>query len=241
MNVTCDFIEKQLVCELPEQMMDVLLKIRTKTGEHTFREDVYTHTLKYCRWNNQLKPFRSLKRRVANSFRKRYSLSDDSRGTSTQSIVNHMEREEERSIIGGNKRNSVHSEWNDLISIDEEAEYRKIYKNGKGLNTTNTATTSAASATEAAIIPPAFPAKKTVKNIVLVPYTLRPKEWGSWQIRSPYASSTVVNPHAVHKQLDQEQKGEKLGREEEEEGELAYEPHSPYYSPVHPPEFYEDE
>ena len=69
-------------------------------------------------------------------------------------------------------------------------------------------------------------------------YTPRPKEWGSWWIRSPYASSTVVNPHAVHEQLDQEQK--ELGREEEE-GELAYEPHSPYYSLVHPPKFYEDE
>ena len=45
MNVTCDFIEKQLVCELQEQTMDVLLKVRTKTGEHTFREDVYTHVL----------------------------------------------------------------------------------------------------------------------------------------------------------------------------------------------------
>ena len=127
MNVTCDFIEKWLVCELPEQMMDVLLKIRTKTGEQTFREDVYTHTLKYHRWNNQLKPFRSLKRRVANIFRERNSLSDDSRGTSIQSIVNHMEREEEeRSIIGGDKRNSVHSDWSDLIPIDEEAENRKI-------------------------------------------------------------------------------------------------------------------
>ena len=61
MNITCDFLEKCLVCELPEQTIDVLLKIRTKTGEHTFREYVYTHTLKYCRWNNQLKPFRSLK------------------------------------------------------------------------------------------------------------------------------------------------------------------------------------
>ena len=57
MNVTCDFLTKQL-CELPEQTMDVLLKIRTKMGEHTFKEDVYTHTLKYHRLNNQLKPFR---------------------------------------------------------------------------------------------------------------------------------------------------------------------------------------
>ena len=70
---------------------------------------------------------------MANIFRKRNSLSDDSRGTSTQSIVNHMEREEERSIIGGDKRNSVHSDWCDLISVDEEAEYRKIYKNRKDL------------------------------------------------------------------------------------------------------------
>ena len=180
MNVTCDFLEKQLVCELLEQTMDVLLKIRTKTEEHTFREDVYTCTLKYHQWNNQLKPFRSLKRRVANIFRKRNSLSDDSRGTSTQSIVNHMEREEERSIIGGDKRNSVHSDWSDLILVDKEAEYGKIYKNRKGPNATSTATTSAASAAKTVIIPSASLAKKTVKNIVLVPYTPKPKEW--WKL-----------------------------------------------------------
>ena len=58
-------------------------------------------------------------------------------------------------------------------------------------------------------------------------------EWGSWQIKSHHTSSTVNTPHTT-------QKEEELGKEEEE-GELAYEPHSPYYSPVHPPEFYEDE
>ena len=241
MNVTSDFLEKRLVCELPEQTMDVFLKIRMKTEEHTFREDVYTHNLKYQRWNNQLKPSRSLKRRLANIFRKRNSLSDDSRGTSTQSIVNHMQREEERSVIGGDKRNSVHSDWSDLISVDKEAEYRKVYKNRKGPNAMSTATTSAASAAKAAIMPSASPAKKTVENIVLIPYTPRPNDWGSWQIRLPYATSTVVSPHVAHKQLNQGQKEEDLGREEEEEGELAYEPHSPYYSPVHPTEFYEDE
>ena len=89
-----------------------------------------------------------------------------------------------------------------------------------------------------AIIPSASPAKKTVKNIVLVPYTSRPNDWGSWWIRSPYATSTIVSPHAVHKQLNQGQKEKESGREEEEEGELAYEPHSPYYSLVHSPEFY---
>ena len=44
MEVSCDFIGKQLVCMLHNQMMDVLLKVCTNTGEHTFREDVYTHS-----------------------------------------------------------------------------------------------------------------------------------------------------------------------------------------------------
>ena len=78
MNMNCNLLTNRLVCELPEQTVDVLLKVRTKTGEHTFREDVYTCTLKYRRWNNELRPFRSLKRRVANIFQKWNSLSDDS-------------------------------------------------------------------------------------------------------------------------------------------------------------------
>ena len=43
-----------------------------------------------------------------------------------------------------------------------------------------------------------------------------------------------MSPWVECEQINQSQK-------EEEEGELAYEPHSPYYSPVHPPEFYGDE
>ena len=58
----------KLTCVLPENTMDVLLKVRTKSGEHMFREDIYTRTLKYRRWNNELRPFCSLKRRVANIF-----------------------------------------------------------------------------------------------------------------------------------------------------------------------------
>ena len=49
MHVSCNFIEKQLVCMLPNQMIYVLLKVCTKTGECTFWEDVYTNTLKYRR------------------------------------------------------------------------------------------------------------------------------------------------------------------------------------------------
>ena len=57
MNVSCNFLTNQLTCDLPEHTMDVVLKVRMRTGEHTFREDVYTCTLKYRRWNNELSPF----------------------------------------------------------------------------------------------------------------------------------------------------------------------------------------
>ena len=88
MNVKCDFLENNLMRVLPEHTMDVLLKVRTRSGEHTFWEDVYTRTLKYRRWNNELRPFHSLKKRVASMFHKRNSFSDSSRGTSTQTIIN---------------------------------------------------------------------------------------------------------------------------------------------------------
>ena len=68
MNVHCDFPKNSLTCVLPEHTMDMMLKVRTRSGKHTFREDVYTRTLKYRRWNSELLPFRSLKKRVANMF-----------------------------------------------------------------------------------------------------------------------------------------------------------------------------
>ena len=87
MNVICNFLENNLMCVLSEHTMDVLLKVRTRSGQHTFWEDVYTGTLKYRRWNSELRPFHSLKKRVASMFHKRNSFSDSSRGTSTQSSM----------------------------------------------------------------------------------------------------------------------------------------------------------
>ena len=61
MNMRCNFLENNLTCVLLEHTMDMLLKVRSRSGEHTYREDVYTRTLKYRRWNNKLQPFCSLK------------------------------------------------------------------------------------------------------------------------------------------------------------------------------------
>ena len=95
MKVHCDFMKNSLTCVLPEYMMDVLLKMRTRSGKHTFRENIYTRTLKYRRWNNELQPFCSLKKRVTNMFQKINSFSDSSRGTSTQTILNNIDNNAE--------------------------------------------------------------------------------------------------------------------------------------------------
>ena len=120
MSVRCNFLENNLMCVLLEHTMDILLKVRTRSGEHTFQEDVYTRTLKYQRWNNELKPFCSLK----NMFRKRNLLSDSSRGTSTQTIVNNIEQckveTRDKNSEMDSDRESIHSNWSELIPVTNE-------------------------------------------------------------------------------------------------------------------------
>ena len=133
MNVKCNFVENNLMCVLPEHTMDVLLKVRTRSGEHTFWEDVYTRTLKYRRWNNELRPFQLLKKRVVNMFRKRNLLLDSSRGTSTQTIVNNIEQckmeTRDKDSETDSDRDSIHSNWSELIPINNE-----INKTGDVIN-----------------------------------------------------------------------------------------------------------
>ena len=213
MNVRCNFLENNLTCVLPEHTMDVLLKVRTRSGEHTFWEDVYTRTLKYRRWNNELRPFHSLKKRVASMFCKRNSFSDSSRGTSTQTIINNtteqckaevMEKDSETD----SNRDSMHSNWSKLVPTNNE------------ISNTSTMNTEV-KRSEAQI------RKRVIKNIVLVPYKPKPKDWGSWKVKSPYATSMIASPSVNNQNQSNE--------------EMVYVPHSPYYSPVHPPMFYGDE
>ena len=212
MSVSCDFLAHNLTCVLPENTMDVLLKVRTKSGEHTFREDVYTRTLKYSRWNKEVRPFRSLKKRVVQMFQKRNSYSDSSRGTSTQMIMNEVPEQcktEERDSEKDSERESIHSNWRELVPVE-------INKPDEVLKVTATQR------------------KRTVRNIVLVPYKLKPKDWGSWKIKSPYVTSTIASPPLDNNNQVQ-------GSNQTNEEKLSYIPHSPYYEPVHPPQFYEDE
>ena len=73
--------------------------------------------------------------------------------------------------------------------------------------------------------------KRTVRNIVLVPYKPKPKDWGSWRAKSPYATSIVASPNFANKEQIQERN---------QEDKLTYIPHSLYYELVHSPQFYEN-
>ena len=104
-------------------------------------------------------------------------------------------------------RNSVHSNWSEPIPINNET---------GNASTTNTESKNSEAQTR----------KGAIKNIVLVPYKPKPKYWGSWKVKSPYATSTIARPA--------------LNNQNQSNEEMVYVPHSPYYSPVHPPTFYGD-
>ena len=107
-------------------------------------------------------------------------------------------------------RDSIYSNWSKLMSVRSEMNINVSTSYGEAMKIS------------------AQPRKKAIKNIVLVPYKPKPKDWGSWKIKSPYATSTIASPPLIFHKHNQN-------------NEMAYVRHSPYYSPVHPPEFYGDE
>ena len=105
-------------------------------------------------------------------------------------------------------RNSVHSNWSKLVPINNEISNTSMMNSQVKRIEAQTR-------------------KRAIKNIVLVPYKPKPKDWGSWIVKSPYATSTIASPSVNNQNQSNE--------------EMVYVPHSPYYSPVHLPTFYEDE
>ena len=132
-----------------------------------FREDIYTRTLKYRKWNNELRQFHSLKKRVVQMFCKRNSYSDSSRGTSIQTIANEVPEQCKAEVMEKDSetdsdKESIHSNWSKLIPLNAEANKSSDYNSD-------------------VIKIDAQQRKRTVKNIVLVPYKPRPKRLGNME------------------------------------------------------------
>ena len=147
-------------------------------------------------------------------FRKRNSYSDSSRATSTQTIVNEIPehcKAEEKDSETDSERESIDSNGSQLILVEVNKPAKVV---------TNDAPQR----------------KKTVRNVVLVPYKPRLKDWGTYKIKSPYVTSTIASPsfdntNDQNKDSDQDKMNEKL----------IYVLHSPNYELVHSPQFYGDE
>ena len=68
-------------------------------------------------------------------------------------------------------KESIHSNWSELIPINVKADKSSD-----------------------AIKVDTQQRKRSVRNIVLVPYKPRPKDWGTWKIKFPYVTSTIASP-----------------------------------------------
>ena len=155
-----------------------------------------------------------LKEESSSNVWKRNSYSNSSRGTTTQTIVNDIPEQCKAEVMEKDSemdsdRESIHSNWSESIPINNE-----INIIGDAMKTDTQQR------------------KRAVKNIVLVPYKPKPKDWGTWKIKSPYATSMIASPP-----LDPNQTQNQSQNKEE----MSYVPHSHYYEPAHPPAFYEDE
>ena len=50
LNTQCDFENGFFSCDLPEDAVLLILKVKTKTGNHTLVEDMEKWTEKFCLW-----------------------------------------------------------------------------------------------------------------------------------------------------------------------------------------------
>ena len=55
LNSRCDFENGFFSCDLPEDAVLLILKVKTKTGNHTLVEDTERWTEKFCPWKKTIK------------------------------------------------------------------------------------------------------------------------------------------------------------------------------------------
>ena len=64
LNSKCDFENGFFLCDLPEDAVLLVLKVKTKTGNHTLVEDAEKHTEKFRPWKRPTKDGESSPRRL---------------------------------------------------------------------------------------------------------------------------------------------------------------------------------
>ena len=60
----CGLVYGFFKCALPEDTIDVPLKVHTLKGIHTFRKDYKLQTAKCSPWGTEVQPYQSLKKKI---------------------------------------------------------------------------------------------------------------------------------------------------------------------------------
>ena len=63
----CNFMHRHFRCLLPEETIDMEVKVKTMTDVHTSRRDCPTQIISYKPWSPRLHPYLSLVRRMQTS------------------------------------------------------------------------------------------------------------------------------------------------------------------------------
>ena len=70
----CSFVLGYVGCELPEDTIDVTVKVRTLWGTHTLTENRDNHTFKFRWWSMITKPFETLRARLNRYVKRRETV-----------------------------------------------------------------------------------------------------------------------------------------------------------------------
>ena len=56
LNTSCNFNTGYIICDIPDNTMEVVVKIKTMFGKHTLIEDRERRTVKYRQWEKDSQP-----------------------------------------------------------------------------------------------------------------------------------------------------------------------------------------
>ena len=85
LNASCDFQNGLLVCELPKNITEEVLKVKTKWGKHTLTEDQHSRIEKFCPWDRADRQVKTNTRGKRMSQHTQDSNHDDTKGDSVES------------------------------------------------------------------------------------------------------------------------------------------------------------
>ena len=74
LSTQCDLIFGSLKYTLPEDTIDVDLKVHTLRGIHAYRKDRSTQIIKCSPWGTEVQPYPSLKKKIVEFMRNHHHL-----------------------------------------------------------------------------------------------------------------------------------------------------------------------